>query len=579
MASWGKNVYLPHGYLRIGVTLLSQDVTNNRSTFQVASGLYNTYPSGSPTYSNGVSCALSGSGGLSASTTFNINVAPGGSQPVMSRNVTVDHDPDGTLSATFAASIGETGTSAFGSGGLVTITFNAPKINRASQPTVSPTSVNAGDTVTIQTHRASTSYKHDLTYKLGSQSGTIVTGLATDYDWDIPLSVLSGIPNDTSGTCVITCVTKSGSTVIGTRTVNLTVKAPSSVVPAVSSISCTEAVVAVDTAVGAFVQKNSKLNLAATGAGVYGSTIAGYKITVDGQTVNAASGTTGLVQSAGTLTVTATVTDSRGRTGTASTTIEVLPYAPPAIDTDVTGIVRADSDGTVDVFNGTYLLPTLKASVTSLKPASTEKNTLTYKVLTRSHGTGGTYVQKSAGTPSGVTFDDDLTAFGTYDVSESWDVLIEVIDLFATTQYLIVVPTGAAILDLRPAGVGVLKRWENGALDVNGDTYVDGDVHATGAAQIAGGITHDGGKPVLATAGGAVLITPSAVNTPTSVTVTLPINRFSSTPAITTDAQTGVPTNVFSSHGTPSATGFDIYLVRTDSKTATTVRWTAIEVG
>jgi hypothetical protein len=157
----------------------------------------------------------------------------------------------------------------------------------------------------------------------------------------------------------------------------------------------------------------------------------------------------------------------------------VLPDSPPSIDTAATGIVRADSDGTVDVFNGTYLLPTIKASVKSLKPASTEKNTLTYRVSTRAHSAGSYVVKSGPTTPGGITMNTTISQFGTYDVSDSWDVLIEVIDVFATTAYLIVVPTGAAILDLRPAGVGVLKRWEQGALDVGGDVYVAGSVYGT----------------------------------------------------------------------------------------------------
>lgn len=587
MAAWSNSARLAHGSIGINVTLNSQDIDGNTSTITISSAIYADSGWG-PSNSSGVSCALSGPG-LSASGSFNLSVASGGSQAVMSRTITVPHDADGTKkNVTYAASIGDTGTTTFGGGGSVTVTFDLPAIARASQPTVSPTSADAGTTVTILTHRKSNAFTHDLTYKLGTATGTIVTGLPTDYDWTIPLSILSGIPDNTSGTCVITCVTKSGSTVVGTRTVNLTVKAPASVVPTIGGITCTEAVPAVASAVGAFVQKNSKLALAITGAaGAYGSTITAYKINTDGQTINADSGTTGLIQSAGTLTITATVTDSRGRTGTASGTITVLPYSPPTIDTGTTGIVRCLSNGTIDVFNGTYLLTTLKASVASLKPAATEKNTLTYRVSTRNHATGGTYTVKSTATPAGVSFNSTLTQFGTYDVSSSWDVLIEVVDLFATTAYLIVVPTGAAIQHLHPGGVGILKRHENGALDVGGDIYSTGMLNAarsrltstttptvssTGHAFQAGAdtgtnmaigpakimarnngavstlnINPDGGDIVLGKAGstlkpwgvtfeaaeGAVTGQSVAAANTTAVTVTFPSGRFTAAPTVT----------------------------------------------
>ena len=474
MTSWGQNAGLPHGFLRIGVTLISQDTVNNTSTINVASGIYADAGWG-PSNSSGVGCSLSGPG-VNESTAFNLSVPQGGSQAVMSRNITLSHNADGTRKGvTYTASIGDTGTSVFGAGTTVSVTFDLPAIARASQPTVSASAADAGTVVTIQTHRASTSFTHDLTYKLGTASGTITTGLPTDYNWTIPMGILAGIPDNTSGTCTITCVTKSGSTVIGTRTVTFTVRAPATVVPTLAGITCTEAVSAVATAIGAFVQKNSKLTLGITGAaGAYGSTISSYKITVDGQTITAVSGTTGLIQSAGTLTIAATVTDSRGRTGTASTTITVLPYSPPTIDTGATGIVRCTSAGVLDVFNGTYLKPTLKVSVQSLKPGATEKNSITYRVSTRNHATGGAYTQKATASPAGVAFTGTLAQFGTYDISSSWDVLIEVSDKFATTQYLLVVPTGAAILHLHTGGVGILKRHEQGALDVGGDIYTNG---------------------------------------------------------------------------------------------------------
>ncbi|MFF1876127.1 DUF859 family phage minor structural protein, partial [Kitasatospora herbaricolor] len=341
--------------------------------------------------------------GNSYSGTFTYDFRSTSSVTIRTGSTVVPHNSDGTKTITVVGSIGDTGSSAIGGpGGTGNRSFTQSTIARASKATVSPNPVNAGDVLTILTHRASTAFLHTLTYTFGNASGTIATN-AQDVDWTVPYSLLQQIPNAVSGSGTITTKTYQGSTLIGTTTTPFTVKAGAEVVPTVSAISCSEATAGIAAAVGGYVQKVSKLALAVTSAaGVYGSTITGYKLQVDGQTINSQSGTTAVIQSAGTLTITATVTDSRGRTGTGSATITVLPYTPPAIDGSGTSLVRALSDGTPND-QGTYIRINLKASVKSLKPSTTEKNNLKYRISTRAHGTSTYTVQKNV-TPGGISF-------------------------------------------------------------------------------------------------------------------------------------------------------------------------------
>ena len=146
----------------------------------------------------------------------------------MTATVTVTHKDDGSKSITISATgslppSSLTSTSCSGTATLDTIA-------RASVPTVSASSVVMGGTVTINTNRKSTSLTHDLTYSFGGSTGTISTGVGASYTWTVP-DLVSKIPGNKSGTCTITCKTKSGSTVIGTNTVTLTLTIPAKSAP------------------------------------------------------------------------------------------------------------------------------------------------------------------------------------------------------------------------------------------------------------------------------------------------------------------------------------------------------------
>ena len=90
---------------------------------------------------------------------------------------------------------------------------------------------------------------------------------------------------------------------------------PSTVVPSISGVSVAEAVSAVQSAFGngIYVSSLSKLNVNITAAGIYGSTISSIKTTFDGITYTGTEFQTAAISKAGTLIMSVTVTDSRGR--------------------------------------------------------------------------------------------------------------------------------------------------------------------------------------------------------------------------------------------------------------------------
>lgn len=231
---------------------------------------------------------------------------------------------------------------------IITITYE----EAVSQPTVSSSSVNLGSAVTIYTNRQSTATTHTLLYSFGSTSGTIASNVGASVSWTPPLSLASQIPSATSGICTITCQSYNGGTLTGTRTCTVTLNVPSTVVPSISSVTVEDTNTTVVSRIAAFVKGLSTLSVAITAAGVYGSTISSYRTSLDGVNYTAASFTaTKKLSAAGDMTMTVTVTDSRGRTATYTTTFNVLDYSPPSIT--AFSAERCNSDGSAAQLDGT----------------------------------------------------------------------------------------------------------------------------------------------------------------------------------------------------------------------------------
>jgi hypothetical protein len=158
------------------------------------------------------------------------------------------HDASGdaliNVSGAFAESHALIGNASVGG------SYDLPIIPRASQPTVDKTSIDAGQILTIFTNRASTAFTHTVKYTFGTQTGTVLTNVTDQVQWIPPLSLLTEIPNSTSGTMTITVDTFNGGTFVGWSSTTVTLKVPSSVVPSFSTVTVSENNTTVSTAVG-----------------------------------------------------------------------------------------------------------------------------------------------------------------------------------------------------------------------------------------------------------------------------------------------------------------------------------------
>ena len=406
--------------------------------------------------------------GTTYSGTNSVAIGNNTTKTLASGQTTITHNSDGTksfsysfsqeFSITFAgASVGtKTGS---GTGVLNTIA-------RATTPTLSTTSADMGATITISTPRASTSFTHDLAYAFaGGTYIAIQNGVATSTTWTIPLTLANSIPNATSGTVTIRCITKNGTATVGTKTVLLTAKVPTTVIPSISAVTLTEATAGLAELYYAYIQSKSKVNASITASGAYGSTIKSYSSTFLGKTYTGASFTTDVVSLSGTLSVVTTVTDSRGRTATKTTSFTVLAYTPPKITTFE--VARYTSSGVADP-DGIYVWIRLNYSVTSLNNNNSASAKVQYKKSTDSTwttlNTQTALSQNATLKPAGTTFSTDY----------QWDFKVVLTDAFNSASpatYTAVLPSGAVILDIKADGKGIafFKTCTKAGVEIAGE--------------------------------------------------------------------------------------------------------------
>ena len=419
-------------------TLSSQDISNNTST--IAWTLKGSGSGSGWVMSGGFKAVINGTTVYSTSTDNHIQLYNG--TVVASGSLKISHNADGTKSFKLSC---EAGVYSYAVNVSASGTHTLNTIPRASS--VSATSVNMGSATTISISRASSSFTHTLTYSFGSATGTITTKTtSTSVSWTPALALASQIPSTTSGTCTITCDTYNGSTKIGTKTCTLTLTVPSSVKPTISGLTANRIDVDVPSTWGIYVQSKSKATLTINGAaGSYGSTIKSYSISGGGYSGTSSTLTTGFLNSSGTITFTATVTDSRGRTSAAATvSITVVAYSVPSFSSYSSQ--RCNSSGAISD-DGTYI----KATVSYNFASCSSKNAVTRSTYYRVAGTS-TWTNASASFNSGTAF---TFGGGKISTETSYEVRYELTDAFTTISITDIVSTASVVMDFKSGGKGV----------------------------------------------------------------------------------------------------------------------------
>lgn len=360
---------------------------------------------------------------------------------------TVNHNSDGTKSLTMSAVFYIRATLSGTYYESITASANITLDSIARASSVSTPNATMGSATAIAISRASSSFTHTLTYTFGTAAGTIATKTtSTSVSWTPPLSLASQIPKAVTGTCTVTCTTYNGSTKIGSKTCTLTLTVPASIKPTITSLTAARVDGAVPGTWGIYVQTKSKATLTINGAaGSYGSTISSYSITGGGYTSTASSFTTGFLNTSGTVTFTATVTDSRGRVSAAAmVSISVVAYSPPSFASYLSQ--RCLSNGTVND-DGTYIRGLVSYSYASCSSKNTITRATYYKKASDTAWTNA-----NAAFSSGTAF-----TFGGGNISTetSYDIKYTLTDAFTTIAIQDIVSTAAVVMDFKRGGKGV----------------------------------------------------------------------------------------------------------------------------
>ena len=237
------------------------------------------------------------------------------------------------------------------------IKVELPVTAGASVPTVSADSVAMLSSVTISTNRQSSAFTHDLTYSFGGSTGTIATGVGASYTWTVP-DLVAKISGKTSGTCTITCKTKNGSTVIGTKTVSLTLT-----VPAKSTPSASASTVKMGTSVNIYTNRKST----------------GFTHTLS-YTLGDATGTIAAgVEGGKTWTVPKSLAAYTGGKTSATCTITCKTYTGSTlVGTATTQIILTVSDATVPTLSASTVAMGSKITISLDETAEAYTHSLTY---------------------------------------------------------------------------------------------------------------------------------------------------------------------------------------------------------
>lgn len=387
-----------------------------------------------------------------------INIGTNSSQLIFGHDYSVPHNGDGTKTVGIKISVA-LNAGGYGSS-MVAFDLKLPTIPRAS--TISDVTGTLGSAMTLNINRKNSGFKHTVKYNFGALSGTIATNVDTSVSWTPPLNLATAMPNKTSDWGNITVETYSGSSKIGSATCRLTLNVPDSVKPTLGSITLTDSNATVKNLLNTantFAQVMSNIQVTFNNAsGAYGSTISSYRAEIAGknQSTNSNNGFLGMMNFNGTVTIRATVTDSRGRTSNAvDVKVTVINYFTPQISFT---LQRSGSSSTT-------LTVTRNARIAPLTVGGKQKNKMIISFKYKEHSAAN-YTTDTGSAGGTWTTIDNLTnsranLAATFSTLKTYDIIGKIEDAFTSYEFIATVGTEKFPIAIRPDRVGFGKTPEN----------------------------------------------------------------------------------------------------------------------
>lgn len=416
----------------------TQNASKNQSTLTMT--LYVKRDAYGPSWNTRCDAYIQLDGSKVMTYTSNFNIGTSWVKIGSTVSKTITHSADGTKTVSIKGFFDSLGLTTKLTDLTVTGNVKLTDIPRASSiSSISGSTI--GSPVTINISREVSSFTHKVYYTFGETKDYLLgSNVGTSLTFTPSMNDCNDIPNAAKGTATIRVDTYSGSTKIGSASKNFTLNVPASVVPTLTGISFTRIDGEVPSDWGLYVKTKSKVKAAITGAaGAYGSTIKSYSISGGGYSGTASSLTTGFLNAAGTITFTAKITDSRGRTATKTASITVVDYSPPVLSS-VAGF-RCDSGGT-EQDDGEFISLTASFSGASVNG----KNSITgqYRYMPEG-GAWSDFITLSSGQAAVFPASGDATFM----------VQVQVSDAFTTISQNIVVNSIQFIMDFKAGGNGI----------------------------------------------------------------------------------------------------------------------------
>lgn len=374
-------------------------------------------------------------------------------------------------------------------------------IARASTPSLTNANFNIGDTITINTNRASSSFTHTVKIKYGSNTTTIATGVGASVKYNtsnIADALYALIPNAktyTGGTIEVT--TYNGSTVIGTKSCSYTANAVASAAsPLFSNYAYADTNSATTAITGnSAVLISGKSTLAVTISASNKATarksasIKKYTYQIAGLTGEANYSTSQIVKNMGSPEVAATelpsgtrdlvvtAIDSRGYSTAVTKRVTIVPYKAPTISASASRLNGFEAETTIKIA-GTF---------SRIEVGGTAKNTVDansgvqYRYKSQNTTTWGSWTNRTAtiDTANGKVTVPDFKM--NLDNQNAYDFEVKITDRLQTTTGAFTVAVGQPAFYIGADGrVGVggmptksKSTGESGLLQVMGRIFAD----------------------------------------------------------------------------------------------------------
>lgn len=381
----------------------------------------------------------------------------------------------------------------YGTSGSATVkTLGGAVVNSVSTVTAD----NATVTVSINATVYEASYSYTLAIKNGSSTYLTISGLSwtkgtatrtvtlTAAQRTTLLNAMASIKSFT-GTFAVT--TYSGSTQIGSTSSKTAVIQTTSAnsAPTLSGFTFEDSYSTTANITGnnqLFIQGYSTLKVTpGTATAKNGASISNYTASCNGLSASSSSGaaiTVGKIEKSGSVSVTLTVTDSRGYTSSVTKNVTVIAYAKPKISS-VTLRRTNEIEAEMQLkFNG---------SISAVTVDGTQKNSVQYvryRYKKTSAASYGSYTSiLSSTTRSGTSFSFSNLELCSLDAGYSYDFHLQIQDRLYSQSSLdlyFVIPQGTPLVALRKKKVGINKPTPSQTLDVGGNISADGLILMSG---------------------------------------------------------------------------------------------------